>query len=71
MYGDGCDFYALWAGVVEELLKACGLVDYDVEAVRMIRPSIPTQARIMKESREVAFPGEIHPASAGESAASA
>lgn len=61
MYGDGCDFYAL-KGVVEELLKACGLVDYDVEAVTDDPTFHPGRtARIMKESREVAFLGEIHP----------
>lgn len=61
MYGGGCDFYAL-KGVVEELLEACGVADYDVEAVTDAPSFHPGRtARITKDGCEVALLGEIHP----------
>ena len=61
MYGGGCDFYAL-KGVVEELLEACGVADYDVEAVTDDPSFHPGRtARITKDGCEVALLGEIHP----------
>ncbi len=61
MYGGGCDFYTL-KGVVEELLEACGVADYDVEAVTDAPSFHPGRtARITKDGCEVALLGEIHP----------
>lgn len=61
MYGGDCDFYAL-KGVVEELLEACGVADYDVETVTDDPSFHPGRtARITKDGCEVALLGEIHP----------
>lgn len=61
MYGAGCDFYAL-KGVVEELLKVCGVMDYDVQAVTDNPSFHPGRtARIWKDGKEIAILGELHP----------
>ena len=61
MYGGDCDFYAL-KGVMEELLEACGVADYDVETVTDDPSFHPGRtARITKDGCEVALLGEIHP----------
>lgn len=61
MYGGDCDFYAL-KGVVEELLEACGVADYDVEALTDDPSFHPGRtARITKDGCDIALLGEIHP----------
>ena len=61
MYGKDVTFYKL-KGVVEEILKVCGISDYDVEPIStcpIFHPGRTASIRI--EDREVAILGEVHP----------
>ncbi|MCL2508970.1 MAG: phenylalanine--tRNA ligase subunit beta [Oscillospiraceae bacterium] len=60
MYG-GCDFFTA-KGVVENLLCALGLLDYDVEAVTDCPYLHPGRAaKISAEGESIGFLGEVHP----------
>ena len=62
MYGDGCDFFTL-KGVVEELLYACGVDEYDVAAVTDDPTFHPGRtAEITVDGKRIALLGEVHPA---------
>lgn len=62
MYGDGCDFFTL-KGVVEELLYACGVDEYDVAAVTDNPTFHPGRtAEITVDGKRIALLGEVHPA---------
>ncbi len=61
MYGDKCDFFTL-KGVVEELLYACGVDDYDVQAVTDDPTFHPGRtAEILVDGKRIALLGEAHP----------
>ena len=61
IYGEGCDFYQI-KGIVEVLLDAVGIQDYDVRAAAD-RPTFhPGRCAVLaKDGREIGILGEIHP----------
>ncbi len=61
MYGDGADFFQM-KGIVEELLDAVSVYDYDVEACRDNPSYHPGRcANLVKDGRVFGVMGEIHP----------
>ncbi len=67
MYGNGCDFFSI-KGAIEELFKALGITDYDVEAatkecgfdeVVSFHPGRVAVAKV--GDKPVAIFGELHP----------
>ncbi len=61
MYGDGADFFQM-KGIVEELLDAVSVYDYDVEACRDNPSYHPGRcANLTKDGRVFGVMGEIHP----------
>ena len=61
MYGNGCDYYKL-KGIVEEILSACGISDYDVEPKKDAPAFHPGRTGIfMKDGRMLGVCGEVHP----------
>ncbi len=61
LYGDGADFFQM-KGIVEELLDAVSVYDYDVEACRDNPSYHPGRcANLVKDGRVFGVMGEIHP----------
>ena len=61
LYGGDCDFYNI-KGILEELLEAFGISDYDVEADKTNPTFHPGRcAVISKDGRYLATIGEAHP----------
>lgn len=61
MYGDGADFFQM-KGIVEELLDAVSVYDYDVEACSDNPSYHPGRcANLVKDGRVFGVMGEIHP----------
>jgi len=61
MYGKDVDYFAL-KGVVEELLKVCGIEDYDVEPKKNCPTFHPGRtAKITKDDKSLVLLGEVHP----------
>lgn len=61
MYGDGADFFQM-KGIVEELLDAVSVYDYDVEACRDNPSYHPGRcANLVKDGHVFGVMGEIHP----------
>ena len=61
LYGDGADFFQM-KGIVEELLDAISVYDYDVEACRDNPSYHPGRcANLVKDGRVFGVMGEIHP----------
>ena len=61
MYGADCDFYTL-KGVVEELLYACGVSDYDVEPLTDNPSFHPGRTAVITvDGAAIATLGEVHP----------
>ncbi len=61
MYGKDVDFFAL-KGVVEKLLKICGVEEYDVSPEKSCPVFHPGRtARITVNDKDVAMLGEVHP----------
>ena len=62
LYGDGADFFQM-KGIVEELLSAISVYDYDVEACCDNPSYHPGRcANLVKDGRVFGVMGEIHPA---------
>lgn len=62
LYGDGADFFQM-KGIVEELLNAISVYDYDVEACCDNPSYHPGRcANLVKDGRVFGVMGEIHPA---------
>ena len=61
MYGSGADFFKL-KGAVEEVLRAAGIDEYDIEAVSDNPTFHPGRtAEISVQGEQIAILGEIHP----------
>lgn len=61
LYGDGADFFQM-KGIVEELLDAISVYDYDVEACRDNPSYHPGRcANLVKDGHVFGVMGEIHP----------
>ena len=65
LFGNDYDFYSL-KGVVENLLKVLGIVDYDVEAVKENPTFHPGRtAQIVMKGEVLGIFGQIHPSVCG------
>ena len=61
MYGDGVDYYTL-KGVIEAVLSACGVKDYDIEPLTDDPTFHPGRTAVITvDGKRLAMLGEVHP----------